>query len=288
MTEQLAWPATLVDSHCHLDRLDPQSGGTDAVLGRARAEGVRGFLAVATDLADAASLAALARRHDDVFHAVGTHPLHAPARESSPEAILEIIERVEPVAVGEIGLDFCVGENGALRVPRQVQLARFENHLRAAREAELPVSVHTRAAREETLALIERHLDPAVGGVLHCFTEDIDMARRAVAHGFMISLSGIVTFKSAASLRELARRLPLDALLLETDSPWLSPSPYRGRPNEPARLVEVARVIAGERGIGLDELAMQTSANFHRLFRRAAPVERDILDTLGRGQRPGT
>lgn len=287
MTEQLAWPASLVDSHCHLDRLDPQSGDIDGVLDRARAEGVRGFLAVATDLVDASRLAALARRHDDVFHAVGTHPLHTSAQESSVEEILTVIENVEPVAVGEIGLDFCVDERGHMRIPRDVQLTRFENHLRAAREAELPVSVHTRAAREETLSLIEQHLDSSVGGVLHCFTEDIEMARRAVAHGFMISLSGIVTFKSADTLRELSRSLPLDCLLLETDSPWLSPVPFRGRPNEPSRVIEVARVIARERGISLDELAMQTTANFHRLFRRAAPVEREYIDTLGRGQRSG-
>ncbi|WP_189515922.1 TatD family hydrolase [Kushneria pakistanensis] len=262
----------LIDSHCHLDRLDAQSGHVDDVLARARDAGVRGFLAVATNLEGMPALVELARRHDDVFYGVGVHPMQILEREPTLEEIKDCIDRFEPVVIGEIGLDFQADEQGALRVPREVQLTRFEHHLRAARDAELPVSVHTRAARDETMDMIERHLDPAVGGVLHCFTEDLDMARRAVAHGFMISLSGIVTFASAENVRALARALPLDRLLLETDSPWLSPVPYRGRPNEPARVLEVARVIACERNISLDEVAMQTTANFHRLFRRTAPA----------------
>ncbi|WP_457808138.1 TatD family hydrolase [Kushneria sp. EE4] len=273
--EQLSWPSVLIDSHCHLDRLEPASGEVDAVLARAREAGVRGFLAVATNLEGMPSLAEIGRRHDDVFYGVGIHPMQILESEPTFEEIKDCIERFEPVAVGEIGLDFQTDEQGALRVPRETQLTRFERHLRAAREAELPVSVHTRAAREETLEMIEQHLDPNVGGVLHCFTEDLDMARRAVAQGFMISLSGIVTFASAENVRALARALPLDRLLLETDSPWLSPVPYRGRPNEPARVLEVARVIANERNISLDEVAMQTTANFHRLFRWATPIHDD-------------
>ncbi|WP_456270191.1 TatD family hydrolase [Kushneria sp. AK178] len=262
----------LIDSHCHLDRLDAASGDVDTVLARAREAGVRGFLAVATSLEGMSTLAGLGRRHDDVFYGVGVHPMQRLDSEPTLEEISACIEQYEPVAVGEIGLDFQADDQGALRVPRDVQLTRFERHLRAAREAELPVSVHTRGARDETMSLIEQHLDPGVGGVLHCFTEDPAMARRAVAHGFMISLSGIVTFASAENVRALARALPLDRLLLETDSPWLSPVPHRGRPNEPARVLEVARIIARERHISLDEVAMQTTANFHRLFRRATPA----------------
>ncbi len=272
LTEQLSWPSVLIDSHCHLDRLDEQSGDVDDVLARARSAGVRGFLAVATNLEGMPTLVEIARRHDDVFYGVGVHPLQILEKDPTLEEIKACIDRFEPVAVGEIGLDFQADAQGRLRVARDIQLTRFEHHLRAAREAELPVSIHTRAAREETLDMIEQHLDPAVGGVLHCFTEDLDMARRAVAHGFMISLSGIVTFASADHVRALARALPLDRLLLETDSPWLSPVPFRGRPNEPARVLEVARVIARERNISLDEVAMQTTANFHRLFRRTTPA----------------
>ena len=271
LAEQLSWPSVLIDSHCHLDRLDAESGSVDEVLSRARESGVRGFLAVATTLEGVSGLAEIGRRHDDVFFGVGVHPMQCLEHEPTLEEITDCIDRFEPVAVGEIGLDFQTDEQGQLRVPRDVQLTRFERHLRAAHEAELPVSIHTRAAREETLKMIEHHIDPNVGGVLHCFTEDLEMARRAVAHGFMISLSGIVTFASAENVRALARTLPLDRLLLETDSPWLSPVPYRGRANEPARVLEVARVIARERDISLDEVAMQTTANFHRLFRHTAP-----------------
>lgn len=274
--EQLSWPSVLIDSHCHLDRLDAESGDVDDVLARAREAGVRGFLAVATTLEGVPELATLGRRHEDVFYGAGVHPMQRLDHEPTLEEITACIERFEPVVVGEIGLDFQPDAQGALRVPRDVQLTRFERHLKAAREAELPVSVHTRGAREDTMAMIEQHLDPDVGGVLHCFTEDIDMARRAVTHGFMISLSGIVTFASAHRVRDLARALPLDRLLLETDSPWLSPVPYRGRPNEPARVLEVARVVASERNISLDEVAMQTTANFHRLFRRASPVHNAV------------
>ncbi|ART61804.1 TatD family hydrolase [Kushneria marisflavi] len=271
LAEQLSWPSVLIDSHCHLDRLDAASGSVDEVLSRARESGVRGFLAIATTLEGVPGLAEIGRRHDDVFFGVGVHPMQRLDHEPTLEEITDCIERFEPVAVGEIGLDFQADDQGQLRVPRDVQLNRFERHLQAAREAELPISVHTRAAREETLDMIERHIDPKIGGVLHCFTEDLEMARRAVAHGFMISLSGIVTFASAENVRALARALPLDRLLLETDSPWLSPVPYRGRANEPARVLEVARAIARERNISLDEVAMQTTANFHRLFRRTAP-----------------
>ncbi|MFC0269405.1 TatD family hydrolase [Kushneria aurantia] len=281
MAQQLSPTSRLVDSHCHLDRLDPASGEVDDILVRARASGVGAFLAVATDLDGVPGLVALARRHDDVCFGVGTHPLHTPAIEPSLDDIRSAIARFEPVVVGEIGLDFCLDAEGQPRIPRDVQLARFDNHLRAAREAELPVSVHTREAKEETLDMIARHLDPAVGGVLHCFTEDLDMARRAVGMGLMISLSGIVTFASAEGVRELARLVPLDRLLIETDSPWLAPVPYRGRANEPAHVIEVARTIAAERGISLDEVAMQTTANFYRLFSRAVPQDPALREPLG-------
>ncbi|WFM72675.1 TatD family hydrolase [Halomonas sp. CKK8] len=263
-----------VDSHCHLDRLDPGTHGGDlaAALDAARARDVRQFLAIAVTLEDLPALAELARDHDDVVISAGLHPLHSVAEEPSVAAIKEAAERVGAVAIGECGLDYHYLDRTPDRVPsREVQLERFRRQLVAARELELPVIIHTREARDDTLALIREHTDPAVGGVLHCFTEDLDMAREAVRHGFYISLSGIVTFRSAESLRELARRLPLDRLLIETDSPYLSPVPHRGKPNEPAWVVEVAECIAGERGISIEEVAAQTTSNFYRLFRAAAP-----------------
>ncbi|MFY0992680.1 TatD family hydrolase [Halomonas sp. C05BenzN] len=279
-----------VDSHCHLDRLDPRThdGDLAATLAAARARDVRQFLAIAVTLEDVANLAAIAREHDDVVISAGVHPLHRVPEEPTVEMIQEVAERHAAVAIGETGLDYhyldrARGE-GAEAVPsREVQLERFRRQLIAARELELPVIVHTREAREDTLALIREHTDPRVGGVLHCFTEDLDMAREAVRLGFCISLSGIATFRNAASIRELARRIPLDRLLIETDSPYLAPVPHRGKPNEPAWVVEVAECIAAERGISVDEVAMQTTANFYRLFRAAAPQAPEaIRETLTR------
>jgi TatD DNase family protein len=268
-----------VDSHCHLDRLDAAThdGNLAAALDAARARDVRQFLAIAVTLDDVPALADIGRAHDDVVISAGVHPLHQVAEEPSIEAIKEVAERFEVVAIGEAGLDYHYlhpDRVDCLPVPvpsREVQRERFRRQLIAATELELPVIVHTRDAREDTLALIREHSDPAVGGVLHCFTEDLDMAREAVRHGFYISLSGIVTFRNAESLRDVARHVPLDRLLVETDSPYLAPVPHRGKPNEPAWVVEVAECIAETRGISVDEVAMQTTANFYRLFHAAVP-----------------
>ena len=258
-----------VDSHCHLDRLSEQTHGGDlaATLDAARAAHVSQFLAVAVTLEELPKLAAIARAHHDVVISAGLHPLHQSENEPSVEEIKEAAEQYGAVAIGETGLDYHYCDS----VPVGVQHERFKRHLLAARELELPVIVHTREAKEETLALLREYSDPRVGGVLHCFTEDLAMAREAVRLGFYISLSGIITFRNAAPLRELARQLPLDRLLIETDSPYLAPVPYRGKPNEPAWVVEVAECIATARGISVDEVAMQTTANFYQLFRAAAP-----------------
>ncbi|PMR79539.1 TatD family hydrolase [Halomonas urumqiensis] len=263
-----------IDSHCHLDRLDlaRHGGELSAALDAARARDVRQFLAIAVTLEELPGVAAIARAHDDVVISAGVHPLYRLDEEPSIEAIKEAADRYGAVAIGECGLDYHYLDKAPDKVPsREVQRERFKRQLIAATELELPVIIHTREAKEETLAMIREHTDPAVGGVLHCFTEDLDMAREAVRHGFYISLSGIVTFRNATSLREVARRVPLDRLLIETDSPYLAPVPHRGKSNEPAWVVEVAECIAAERGIGIDELAMQTTANFYHLFRAAAP-----------------
>ncbi|MFI0471441.1 TatD family hydrolase [Halomonas sp. HMF6819] len=258
-----------VDSHCHLDRLSEHTydGDVDAALAAARAAHVSQFLAIAVTLDDMPGLAALARRHQDVAISAGLHPLASIEHEPEVETIKEAADQFGAVAIGETGLDYHYRD----RVSVEVQHERFKRHLIAATELELPVVVHTREAKEDTLALLREHTDPNVAGVLHCFTEDIEMAREAIRLGFYISLSGIVTFASAKSLRELAKVLPLDRLLIETDSPYLAPVPHRGKPNEPAWVVEVAECIAAERGISVDEVAMQTTANFYRLFRGAVP-----------------
>ncbi|MBS9402138.1 TatD family hydrolase [Halomonas sp. TRM85114] len=276
-----------VDSHCHLDRLDPRThdGDLGVALNAARERDVRQFLAIAVNLDDVPALAAISRAHKDVVIAAGMHPMQSAAEEPDVETIKEVAERFDVVAIGETGLDYhyavdtdsaqSEGTEVSEMPSRRLQFERFRRHLIAANELELPVIVHTREAREDTLALIREHTDPNVGGVLHCFTEDLDMAREAVRHGFFISLSGIVTFRNAESVRDLARRIPLDRLLIETDSPYLAPVPHRGKPNEPAWVVEVAECIAKVRGISVEEVAMQTTANFYRLFRAAAPQAPD-------------
>ncbi|MEQ6887651.1 TatD family hydrolase [Halomonas sp. CS7] len=275
-----------VDSHCHLDRLDPGTHGGDlaAALEAARARDVRQFLAIAVTLDDVPTLAEISRAHDDVVISAGIHPLQTLETEPDVAAITEAAERYGAVAIGECGLDYHYLDKSPAKVPsREVQLERFRRQLIAARELELPVIIHTREAREDTLALIREHVDPAVGGVLHCFTEDLDMAREAVRHGFYISLSGIVTFRNAESLRDVAQRVPLDRLLIETDSPYLAPVPHRGKPNEPAWVVEVAECIAEARGISVEELAAQTTANFYHLFRAAVPeAPANVRDALSR------
>ncbi|MDP4556441.1 TatD family hydrolase [Halomonas meridiana] len=258
-----------VDSHCHLDRLSEHTHGGDvaATLDAARHANVSQFLAISTTLEELPGLAAIAREHHDVAISAGLHPLYQAAHEPSVDEIVDAAEQYGAVAIGETGLDYHYQES----VPLSVQYERFKRHLIAASELELPVIIHTREAKEDTLALLREYSNPQVGGVIHCFTEDLEMAREAVRLGFYISLSGIITFRNAASLRTLARQLPLDRLLIETDSPYLAPVPHRGKPNEPAWVVEVAECIARERGISVDEVAMQTTVNFYHLFRAAAP-----------------
>ena len=260
----------LVDSHCHLDRLR-QGGMSDAdmdeVIKAARHSGVKRLLTLPTALEDMPALVALARRYPEVVYALGVHPLASGAEEPTVDQLKACVERYAPVAIGEIGLDYCTTEDGQYSVAPSVQRARFIRHLTVATDARLPVCIHTREARDDTLALLKAHTDPDVGGVLHCFTGDLEMAREAVGMGFLISMSGIVTFNSADSVRDLARAIPLDRLLIETDSPCLAPVPYRGKPNQPAYVREVARCIAHVRGISEQEVVMQTTANFHRLFR---------------------
>lgn len=171
------------------------------------------------------------------------------------------------VALGETGLDYHYSRDSA-----EIQRSSFAAHLRAAAELRLPLIVHTREAREDTLDLIRAHGNPEVGGVLHCFTESWNMARQAIDLGYYISISGIVTFNSAAELRDVVRQVPLERLLVETDSPYLAPVPHRGKPNQPAYVREVAEFVAQLKGVTLEELAKVTTENFYRLFKRAGQL----------------
>ena len=253
----------LIDSHCHLDRLDlaAHGGSLDAALDAARAAGVGHFLCIGVSADNAATVKGLAERYADVDCSVGVHPLDLePGAEPALDWLLGELEHPKVVAIGETGLDYHYEPESAA-----LQQASFRLHLEAARITGRPVIVHTREARADTLALLREVALPQAG-VLHCFTEDWEMARAALDIGFYISLSGIVTFRNAEALREVARQVPADRLLVETDSPYLAPVPHRGKPNLPQYVREVAEYLAVLRGVSYETLAEQTSDNFKRLF----------------------
>ncbi|TRO17308.1 TatD family deoxyribonuclease [Ectopseudomonas mendocina] len=253
----------LIDSHCHLDRLDlaAHGGSLDAALDAARAAGVGHFLCIGVSADNAATVKGLAERYDDVDCSVGVHPLDLePGAEPALDWLLGELAHPKVVAIGETGLDYHYEPESAA-----LQQASFRLHLEAARITGKPVIVHTREARADTLALLREAALPQAG-VLHCFTEDWEMAKAALDIGFYISLSGIVTFRNAEALREVARQVPVDRLLVETDSPYLAPVPHRGKPNLPQYVREVAEYLAVLRGVSYEVLAEQTSNNFKRLF----------------------
>lgn len=253
----------LIDSHCHLDRLDlaAHGGSLDAALEAARAAGVGHFLCIGVSADNAATVKNLAERYVDVDCSVGVHPLDLqPGAEPALDWLLGELAHPKVVAIGETGLDYHYEPESA-----ELQQASFRLHLDAARITGKPVIVHTREARADTLALLREAALPQAG-VLHCFTEDWEMAKAALDIGFYISLSGIVTFRNAEALREVARQVPADRLLVETDSPYLAPVPYRGKPNLPQYVREVAEYLAVLRGVSYETLAEQTSSNFKRLF----------------------
>jgi TatD DNase family protein len=253
----------LVDSHCHLDRLDlaAHGGSLDAALDAARARGVGHFLCIGVSADNAAAVKALAEQHADVHCSVGVHPLDLqPGAAPALDWLLAELEHPRVAAIGETGLDYHYEPEAA-----ELQQQAFRLHLQAAQITGKPVIVHTREARADTLALLHEAALPQAG-VLHCFTEDWEMARAALDIGFYISLSGIVTFRNADALREVARQVPADRLLVETDSPYLAPIPYRGKPNLPQYVREVAEFLAELRGVSFETLAEQTTDNFKRLF----------------------
>lgn len=256
----------LVDSHCHLDRLklDKYDGDLTRALQAARDAGVGKMLCVGISLDNREAVTSLAESFDDVVASVGVHPLDVESGLATEAQLVSWGQHPKVVALGESGLDYYYSDESKL-----IQQESFAVHLRAAAQAELPVIVHTRDARQDTLDLIAEHGSQESAGVLHCFTESWEMAKAAMDMNYYVSLSGIVTFKNAEELREVARKMPLDRLLVETDSPYLAPIPYRGKPNEPAYVREVAQFVADLKGISFDKLCEITGDNFHRLFSKA-------------------
>jgi TatD DNase family protein len=257
----------LVDSHCHLDLIDPTLERVDALLAQAAAAGVGHFLCVSVSLANAPVVRSLAARHDTVSASVGVHPNHVGDDDPDVPALARLADDPLIVAVGETGLDYHYGADHVV-----LQQARFRTHIRAAREVGKPLIVHMRDATDDTMRILAEERASDVGGVMHCFTEDWPAAQRALELGFHISFSGIVTFKSAEPIRDAARQVPLDRLLVETDAPYLAPVPHRGKQNQPAYVRQVADCVAALRELPPATLDAQVGQNFFALFPAARPT----------------
>jgi TatD DNase family protein len=260
----------LIDSHCHLDFPD-FANELDAVVARARAAGIDGMVTISTRMRRQAALLAIARRFPDVYCSIGTHPHYAHEEADISLAELVACSRAEKVvAIGEAGLDYHYDNS-----PREAQERGFRTHIGAARETGLPLVIHSRDADDDTARILEEETRKgAFAAVLHCFTARRELARRAVALGHFISFTGILTFKNSEHLRAIAAELPADRILVETDAPYLAPGKYRGKRNEPAFVVETAKVLAEVRGVSFDTIAKESTANFYRLF---AKVPRPAL-----------
>ena len=253
----------LVDSHCHLDRLDlaPYDGDLGKAITAARDVGVKHMLCVAISLAKLPDVLSIAEQYEGVNASVGVHPLQDGDADVTVEQLVELAQHPKVVAIGETGLDYFYDKDRAAE--QQVQ---FVKHMQAAKVCRKPVIIHTRDAQQDTLDIIRAEGDLELAGVLHCFTESWDMAKQAMDMNYYISLSGIVTFSSATELREVAKKIPLERLLIETDSPYLAPVPFRGKKNEPKYVAQVAEFLAELRGISVQELAAITRENYFRLF----------------------
>ncbi len=258
----------LVDSHCHIDMLDLQSfeDGVEGVLASAREQGVGHMLCVSINLEDYPNMLSLVEGRDEVTVSVGVHPNEQGGKEPGPGELVELAAHPRVVAIGETGLDYFRSE-GDLDWQRQ----RFRNHIAAAKQCGKPLIIHSRDAKEDTLKIMEEEGASAARGVMHCFTGDWDMAQRAIDMDFFISFSGIVTFNSAKELKDIAQRMPLDRMLVETDCPYLAPVPHRGKPNQPAYVRHVAEHIAELRNETLESIAAATTENFKALFNPPIP-----------------
>ncbi|ABO54819.1 TatD family hydrolase [Burkholderia vietnamiensis] len=256
-----------VDSHCHIN-FKGLADRLPAVLENMREHDVTHALCVSVDFETLPEVLAIAQAHDNVYASVGVHPDHEDAHDPTLAELIELAAHPKVVAIGETGLDYYRLEGRSI-ADMEWQRERFRTHIRAATATMKPLIVHTRSSSEDTLRIMAEERAHVPGGVMHCFTEPWPVAEQALAQNFHISLSGIVTFKNATDVQDVARRVPLERLLIETDSPYLAPVPYRGKPNEPAYVSHVGRFIAAQRGIAVEALADATTQNFFRLFRIA-------------------
>jgi len=252
-----------VDSHCHLDFPD-LAGNLDQVLAKMGDNGVSHALCVSVNLQDFPKVLTLAETHPNLFASAGVHPDYENMAEPQAAQLASLADHPKVIAIGETGLDYF-----RLKGDLEWQRERFRQHIRAARQCGKPLIIHTRAAAADTLRIMAEEGADSVGGVMHCFTESWEVAQQAMEMNFYISFSGIVTFKNAVALKDVARRIKLERMLIETDSPYLAPVPHRGQTNQPAFVRHVAEAIADLRGVSVDEIASATTGNFFNLFKAA-------------------
>lgn len=254
----------IVDSHCHLNILPEEKvGDTDAVIAQAKELGVERILCVAINPEQWPEVLALAERYEEVYAAIGVHPCEDKAVTVTDEELIKAASHPKVIAIGEVGLDYFHFEN---EPDMSWQHNRFKQHINIAKQLGKPLIIHTRNSTPDCLQILEDHDAKQVGGIMHCFVEDMATAERAMAIGFYISFSGIVTFKNAKDLKEVATQIPLDKMLVETDSPYLAPMPYRGKTNQPGYTKYVVQEIADLKALSFDEVAVATTNNFNRLF----------------------
>lgn len=255
----------LVDSHCHLDLILAEAKGTtlEEIINRAKSAGVKYILNVCVNLQNFQNVLKIAEAYPFISASVGLHP-NEKDQLINVHSLIELAEHKKIVAIGETGLDYYRSQGDLTW-----QQERFRTHIIAAKKIQKPLIIHTRNAKEDTIRIMQEEKAEAVGGVMHCFSEDWTVAKKALDLNFYISLSGIVTFKNATTMHEVAKNVPLDRLLIETDAPYLAPNPYRGKLNEPAYVLETAKYIAALRKTSTDVIAEQTTANFFNLFKGA-------------------
>lgn len=258
--------SVLIDSHCHLD-YPALTKDRDGVMARARLAGVQRMVNIATNRRDFDKVRETAESIDDVFCTVGVHPhhTHEDDEDITTEELIALAVHPKVVGIGETGLDFYYN-----KAPRDIQEQALRRHIRAAQTTQLPLIIHSRDAEEDTVRVLKDEGD--VTGVLHCFSSRRILAEEALKLGFYISLSGILTFKKSQELRDIVADIPLDRLLVETDSPYLAPEPYRGKPCEPAYVAQTARILAEIKGVSFEDIARITTANFFRLFTKVTAL----------------
>ncbi|MBN2689512.1 MAG: TatD family hydrolase [Gammaproteobacteria bacterium] len=248
----------LIDSHCHLNYLEPKTD-LGSILESAKKHGVSHILNISVTLEEAEEVINTASNHQNVYAAIGVQPSEEVSKEPTVDELLELVTRNKVVAIGECGLDYYYDN-----IDKKLQLERFMVHIEAAYKSQKPLIIHSRAAQNDTLGLLNSRQN--LSGVMHCFTESWEMAKAVLDLGFYISFSGIVTFKNASDLREIVKKVPMDRILLETDAPYLAPTPMRGKQNLPEYLRYTAEAMANLKGVNLPKLADQTSENFFNLF----------------------